>query len=455
MATSSTTSRSNDMELQHLDIEATLAVGEMATRTSSASLSASTETAVSDNIAANLIAQVTSFAGSYANLNELFEKSWNSRNSALPSQASWRGESADFPQGHSFYASDQHGRSHAFYDAYNMYSRTAHMGILDPSYDVFTSEYGHGALIYKVQNRTAVITGDPLCPVSHFDQLLKEFQCKKQLKLAFMGIGQQFAEYAADKGWTTMHFGRERVLNPLTNKVLRQLSGKRMVAQSRRLLDPKRIGLVADIYCPGRSGRDSTLEAEIQSLYDAWRMERNSKNEGGNQAFVTEYDLFSDPDIALYLYIRDREGSVVGLAVLRSLGATCGFHLDPCIASPTAPSGVTDLLPILSMILLRGTGIAYLSFGYEPFPEICDISGQRKLKASLTRWGYRRVLETVNVGGKVSYHDKFHPDENLESDLYTVIPKGSLQVQQSAAIMHVANIKLRRLLLSNHRQTVS
>jgi hypothetical protein len=57
----------------------------------------------------------------------------------------------------------------------------------------------------------------------------------------------------------------------------------------------------------------------------------------------------------------------------------------------------------------------------------------------------------VNVGGKVSYHDKFHPDESLESNLYTVIPKGPLQVQQSAAIMHVANIKFRRLILSNRR----
>ncbi|CAG9995425.1 unnamed protein product [Clonostachys byssicola] len=453
MASVSTSSGSNDMELQHSDIEGTLDAGEMAPRTSSASMSVSTNTAMSDNITTNLIAQVTSFAGSYSNLNELFEKSWNSKYSALPPQASWRDESVDFSQEHSSCSSAQHGRSHepAFYDAYNMYSRTAHMGILDPSYDVFTSEYGRGALIYKVKNRTAVITGDPLCPASQFDELLKEFQRKKQLKVAFMGTGQQFAEYAADKGWTTMHFGRERVLNPLTNKVLRQLSGKRMITQSRRLLDPKRIGLVADIYAPGRSGRDSALETEIQNLYDQWRMERNSKNEGGTQAFVTVYDLFSDPDITFYLYLRDREGSMVGLAVLRSLGANCGFHLDPCIASSTAPSGVTDLLVLLSMILLRGTGIAYLSFGYEPFPEICDISGQQTLKASLTRWGYRRVLETVNVGGKVSYHDKFHPDESLESNLYTVIPKGPLQVQQSAAIMHVANIKLRRLLLSNRR----
>ncbi|VUC22740.1 unnamed protein product [Clonostachys rosea] len=445
------------MEPQHSGIDDALAVGEMVGRTSSASISASTDTAMSDNITTNLIAQVTSFAGSYANLNKLFEVSWNSNNSTLSSQASRRAESVDLAQDQPFYTSAQHKRSHGppFYKAYNAYSRTAHMGILDPSYEVFTSDNGHGALVYKVKNRTAVITGDPLCPVDQFDQLLQEFQHKKQLKLAFMGVGQHFAEYAADKGWTTMLFGRERVLNPLTNKVLRQLAGKRMIAQSRRLLDPKRIGLVADIYSPGKADRDLTLETELQSLYDLWRMERNSKNEDGAQAFVTVYDLFSDPEITLYVYVRDREGSMVGLAVLRSLGATNGFHLDPCIASPTAPSGVTDLLVILSMILLRGSGIAYLSFGYEPFPEISDISGQQKLKASLTRWGYCRVLETVNVGGKISYHDKFHPDEGLSSALYTVIPKGSLQVQQSAAIMHVANIKLRRLLLSNRRQTVS
>jgi lysylphosphatidylglycerol synthetase-like protein (DUF2156 family) len=339
-----------------------------------------------------------------------------------------------------------------FLNSYQLFSRGAHMGVLDPSYKLFTSQHGHGALVYKVKNGTAVVTGDPLCPSDQYKPLLREFKSATRLGLAFMGVSQDFAEYATRKGWTTMHFGRERALNPLTNKVLHQQAGKRLMAQNRKLLDSKRGKLTVDLYCPSATRRNPFLETEIQHLYDTWRTERNAKFGDGAQAFVTVFDLFSRPDITLYVYARDHEGTMVGMAALRSLAAPCGFHLDPCIASPSAPSGVSDLLLIISLMLLRGAGISYMSLGYEPFPELGDIAGQPKFQASIARWGYRRVIESLPVGGKAAYFDKFRPDDDLTSNLYIVVPNGPLQLRRSTALMHVANIKLRQVVASARAQ---
>ena len=49
-----------------------------------------------------------------------------------------------------------------------------------------------------------------------------------------------------------------------------------------------------------------------------------------------------------YIDTKDRNGNPNGFAALRQLGAKDGFHIDPCIAAPGAPKGVTDLLDICS-----------------------------------------------------------------------------------------------------------
>ncbi|KAH6900816.1 hypothetical protein B0T10DRAFT_37728 [Thelonectria olida] len=332
-----------------------------------------------------------------------------------------------------------------FYDAYQQHSRTAHMGILDPSYQVFTSQHGHGAIVYKVKNRTLIVTGDPLCAPEQFSPLLEElrqYRAEKGLKIAFMGVSETFAKYVRDLGWATFRFGRERIVNPISNPVLRKGAGKRMLSQTRQLLDPKRGGLTIHLYSPSSTSRELALEVELQRLYDCWREERNCKHGTSSQAFVTVYDLFSHPDKTCFLYTKDRNGCANGLATLRSLGANGGFHLDPCIASSSAPRGVSDLLVIAAMKLLSRTGIDYLSLGYEPFSDLQEIRGQSGIQAWLTQKGYRRVMQAVPVDGKAAYFNKFRPDDSKSSDLYIAIPSGLFQVQQSTALMHIANLKM-------------
>ncbi|KAH7007542.1 hypothetical protein EDB80DRAFT_458199 [Ilyonectria destructans] len=338
---------------------------------------------------------------------------------------------------------DQHND---FDRAYQRYGRAAHMGILDPSYKLFTSQRGYGALLYKIESHTVIVTGDPLCAPDNFGELLEElsqFRSKLGLGIAFMGMSETFAEYARECNWATLHFGRERVVNPLTNPVLLKGAGKRMISQTRQLLDQKRGGVTLYLYSPSTMHSDPLLQIELQQLYDGWRKERNCSHGANSQAFVTVYDLFSRPDVTLFLYTKDRDGCVNGLAALRCLGANNGFHLDPCVASSTAPRGITDLLVITAMKLLAKAGIDYLSLGYEPFSDLRNVSGQTGLQAWMTQSGYRRAMQSVSVHGKAAYYNKFRPDDEQCSNLYIVIPPGGLHIYQSIALMHIANLRMR------------
>lgn len=91
----------------------------------------------------------------------------------------------------------------AFSRAYRRFGRAAHMGVLDRSYRVFASRHGRGAVVYNVKHGTLVVTGDPLCAPEHWGPLLAElrrFRRARGLRLAFMNVGDAFANYARRQG---------------------------------------------------------------------------------------------------------------------------------------------------------------------------------------------------------------------------------------------------------------
>lgn len=337
---------------------------------------------------------------------------------------------------------------------YHSFSGTAHMCVLDPKYQIFVSRLGSGSLIYKIYNGVAVVAGDPLCAPAQAQALFDEFKTflrGKHLKIIHYAASAAFAEHELKRGGVIMKFGRERVVNPLTSTFSQSKSGKRIASQCRQLLDPARAGISIGLYAPGLLGCDMALETEIQAVYDDWRWRRdNSSSAKGDapaaaQTFITQYDLFSQREITLLLYSWGPDGRINGVAGLRCLGAKGGFQLDPCVASEFAPRGITDLLVVASMQLLKAAGISYLSLGLEPF-ETLQLSGQRGLWAEATMKIHRRVMTTVSAGGKKCYNDKFRPDDELASDVYIVLPKGTLHMREMMALMHVTNIKPKRLL---------
>lgn len=326
------------------------------------------------------------------------------------------------------------------------YGHVSHMGILDRSYIFFLNKARTAALAYKIQNQVAIVSGQPLCPREMFTEVLDEFnRFRKSFgwSVVFMVADDDFAGYACRRRWTTMKFGVERVINPTDNDLLMERTGKRLITQNRQLLSQNKGGTTLGIYIPSRQ-EDPALEKDLQDLYDTWRTQRNETNTT-LQPFITVYNLFDFANLMIFIYSRSPDGAINGLAALRWMGAKQGYHLDPCIAAPGAPKGISDLLAFSAMSLLKQLNVSYLSLGYEPLQTLGEVNGIALPFERIARAVYNHSVQHLPVGGKKAYHDKFRPDPDLESGLYMVFPFGVPGPRQVVAIAHMANIRIRKL----------
>ena len=316
------------------------------------------------------------------------------------------------------------------------YGRMTHMGVRDHSYHFYLSHSRDGVLSYRLINKVAIISGDPICPVVRYADLLEEFRqhCKTQRwQYAITGASSDMLAVAKDLKWTTVHFAKERAVNVQNNPVLLGAEGKRIRTQCKQLLNK---GTKLGIYCSAY-GRKPQLEQEITDLYETWRAERN--NNRSLQAYVTVFDMFALHRLMVFVYATDAQGKITGFSALRKLKD--GYHVDPLIARADAPRGIVDLLLVSSMAFLREAGIERLVLGVEPLDDLGEITGMSRPLEHLTRKSHRIVSNELHLGGKKGFNDRFKPDEAMEEQLYMLYPN-SPSMRQSVAMAHFANIKL-------------
>lgn len=327
------------------------------------------------------------------------------------------------------------------------------MGILDRSYSFFITRALNAALYFKLKQNICVVGGDPLCSEELYPELLAQFgqyRQKHSWGIIFFGASDEFASYATRQQWTTIQISIERVLNPVTNLVLREVAAKRIASQNRQLLHPSKGGVTVGVYNPSVR-KDKGLETQLVTIYEAWREARNETNE--SQVFITVYDPFAIPCLMTYIYTMDRLGTPNGFAALRKL-ANGGYHIDPCVAPPHAPRGISDLLIFASMSLLNLAGCTYLSLGCEPLMYPGKTNGMPSWAQNMLRKSHKSVAKGI-ISGKKRYNDKWRPDEEQTSGSHLVFPSGMPGPQDLIAVMHVSNISIRLVLLAKLKKLMA
>lgn len=311
-------------------------------------------------------------------------------------------------------------RAAALETLFSLHSSVLHMGLTDVSFGVFINKNNDAALCFKIEKGVAVICGDPMCEPKFFDRTLQEFRHRYRhiaRHVAFLGVSESFASYAKKMSWVTVQFGVERIINPLSNPLLAGNEGKRIYIRSMQLLHPENVGLKLDIYDPSHS-RDPPLEAAMAHAYESWRTARQDSQKV--RTFLTIFSVSSTPSGMMYLYIRGSDGALHGFAGLRKLGVERGYHLDPCIETPWASKGNSDLLIIAAMALLKYLGVSYLSLGYKPSNNIGEITGMPRLIIWAARSLYHHLFQTLFIDGKMKFQNCFRPDDNQKSSLCLV-----------------------------------
>lgn len=324
------------------------------------------------------------------------------------------------------------------------YGAAAHGGTLDRTWSFYLTPDKDAAILFKVRDNIAVVGGDPLCRPDLFSKSLSDFKQHRKRHgwgIAFLGATDALLEHAKAKKWVTIRWGTERVLNPMTNAVLLEKATKQLIRQNKQLLDPAKLAITLDLYDPA-AGRDAALERDINAVYDAWRAERNETKT--NSAHTTVYDVTALPSLMLYLFTRDAAGAMNGFAALRRSGALNGYYADPVVAAPGAPRRIPDLLYFSSMAVLHGMGVAHLSLGTEAAAALTFTGLAPRLRA----WGsgvYAALFDSLKLGGKREYYDKFRPDPAQEAAVHMVFAARLPSIRHVLAVCHVSNIGIRKI----------
>ncbi|EED20398.1 hypothetical protein TSTA_036240 [Talaromyces stipitatus ATCC 10500] len=314
------------------------------------------------------------------------------------------------------------------------YGRMSHMFIRDKGANFFVGCNGNAALCFKVKAKVAIILGDPLCEPDLYMAIVDEFALyrkKRGWDILVQAVSHEFTRQARERNWPSLCGVRERVLNPLTNPVIHceaGKSGKRMLAQN----------------SSDTPNRNLELEDKLTGVYEAWRHKRNAS--GVPQLHSATYDIMAFPQLGLFIYTVDRNGTVNGVAALRRL-ASGGYHVDPFVNAPGSHKCIPDLLIFGALSVLKVMGVSYLSLGEEILTTNVESFGFSEKLQQRRRAASRWVLARLPPREKSFFNDKYKPDPELETRLYSVFPSGEPGLRHSIAMMQFSNINIWSILL--------
>jgi Phosphatidylglycerol lysyltransferase, C-terminal len=312
--------------------------------------------------------------------------------------------------------------------------------------ETLMAEYGRGtylqederaAICFKVIKKVAVMYGDPLCAANQVEHVFQAFHsfCHRQSRhVAVVGAGPTLAAYAQKQCWKTIEFAVEQILNPMTNTVLDETSGKTITRTNRKLATN---GIKLYLYEP-RRGIQAGLEQELMEVYNAWQEDRRKRNTP--QAYSAVINPFAMPAVTRYIYTSGDDGKPNSLAGLIRLGANSGYLLEPCIQLPDTPKGVTGFLVTHAMGLLRDEGVTYMTFGLEALPELGEITLMPSLIEDTSRHLYRTTFNALGLLGRKTFHESFHPESDRQVPLYLLFPPGLPRVSVYQSVLAATHI---------------
>lgn len=335
------------------------------------------------------------------------------------------------------------------------HGRSAHICFMAAEYMPFINKARDAAVCYLEKDGVAVMFGDPVCAPHRYGEVLAEFQkfCRSRgWGMAVIAGSQELAAHAHQMHWGIARYGQEAVLNPQTNKVLAGTggAGKSIHAKNHQLVAG---GLQFAQYDP-RERRDLQLEAALQSVYERWR-----ETKGGG-AYATVLDPFRMRDNMRYFYTQNGAGEINGFAALMLLGAENGYLIDPYVAAPDAPSGVTDLLIMGAMKFVKDEPSAsprtFFGFGMgAPNAQMQDVQHMTSWHAHALKTMHSAICEELHLGNKHDFYAKWKPDTDQLRPLYLMFPGGSPTVAQGKAILDATHVRLRVVLAGLYRHAVN
>lgn len=267
-----------------------------------------------------------------------------------------------------------------------------------------------GFIGYRLVNGCAVIYGEPVCPPDDKYQLAAAFHsyCKQNnIASIYICVSEDFSKWAIKNHYKiSIEVGEDIHFDPFHNPQ----EGPRGNRLRNRINHALNLGLTVHEY----TGNNRSIEDSIQNVGLTWLKARQ-----GPQIHLGDINFFDNRNARRWFYVENKEGRIIGMALLSSLEAYKGWLLKYLMVIPDTPRGTSELLMVTILEKLHQEGCHFITYGMVPSENLGEIIGLGKCSSWMARGAFRMAKWIFHLEQRKLYWQKFHPQTDRSYILFS------------------------------------
>ena len=315
---------------------------------------------------------------------------------------------------------DEYSRAWEIVRAYGK-TGLARFALLDDK-DIFLTQ-NNSLISYVVENRVALVLGDPIGPAEEFESALGTFRSVCLVNdwvPTFFQVGPTYLEQYKSIGYDVLAIGQEAIVD-LSKFTLEGSENKTLRNSYNKMV---RNGYHSDVLQPPYSPR---MLRELRSISDEWLSNRGASEMRFSLGWFDEAYLNTCP----ILLVRDKEGFIEAFANIVTEFQASEVTVDLMRQRSQAESGLMDFLFVSMLKWAAEESYQTFNLGLSALSGVGEHSDDPVIERAMN-YLYRSVSRLYNFRGLHTFKEKFHP---VWSQRYLVYPNPASLPAVSVAVL--------------------
>ncbi len=258
-----------------------------------------------------------------------------------------------------------------------------------------------GYIAYVLVGKVAVCLGNPVCPLSDINKLLKEFRgfcLENKFKICFCSITDTILPVFEKEGFCVSKYGEEAVLDLDAYKTV----GSSTLKLRQKVRRAEKLGISTIEYKPAVF-RDFVLEKKIADVSEQWFEGKNYRLK-----FTLGDMNLANPIDRRYFVSLDENENVYAILVFSPFDGGKGFFLDVMRRSNDAVPGVMEKAIIDAAMIMKDEGVEWVSLGVAPLAGIAN-QGRMNMLEKYFHFTFNNFNQKYGFKTLYEYKKKFSP----------------------------------------------
>ncbi|MCX7923442.1 MAG: DUF2156 domain-containing protein [Clostridia bacterium] len=289
-----------------------------------------------------------------------------------------------------------------------------------------------GFIAYVVIQNVAVCIGNPVCASSNLLEIVSEFKvfcAKRNLKICFSSISEEFSNLLEQDGFVISKYGEEALLDLHSYTI----AGGKTEKLRQKLRRAEKLGTRIVEYIPSIR-RDWDIEEKVEVLSREWFLHKKG------QLTFTLGDLnFDNPLNRRFFVALDEKEDVVAILMFSPFDSQKGYFLDVMRRKVDSVPGVMEKAIIDAAMKIKGEGGRWISLGLAPLAGIDIHNPKATLLEKLFKFVYDHGNSSYGYQSLYHYKKKFNP--TCWNTRYAAHEKGLSTIRVAYAMAKARNVE--------------